>query len=191
MRTWVLSTRTNRSRRAVAWMLCVTGTLALSACTNDTKQPPVAGNSATEAGHEHAGHDHGDEHAGHEHGPHEGEMIELAGGKFHAELLHDHDTHTTTIYLLGEDAKTAAPIDAKELTMNVVVDGKPTQFSLPADAEASDPDGKSSKFELSDEGLCSALDTEGAKARLNAQIDGQAVTGDVPEHGHDHEGHRH
>lgn len=185
-------------RSAWTWMLFAAGTLALGACKNDAKPAPGAQSGAAEEGGAHEGHGHeesgheGHDHGAHEHGPHEGEIIELGGGKFHAELLHDHDTHTTTVYVLGEDVKTASPIEAQELTVNVVVDGKPQQFKLPAVPESSDPAGKSSKFELADEALCTALDTEGAKARLSAQVGGQALTGDVPEHGHEgDEGHKH
>jgi hypothetical protein len=180
----------NASLRLFAWlwMLAAAGTLSLTACTSEKAPAPVAQQTTEDQGHDHEGHDHAG-HEGHEHGPHEGELIELGAGKFHAELLHDHDTHTTTVYLLGEDAKTAMAIDATELTVNVVVDSKPQQFQLPAAPEAGDAEGKSSKFALTDEALCTALDAAGAKARLNAVIEGDAYTGDVPSHGH--EGHEH
>ncbi len=44
-----------------------------------------------------------------------------------------------TIYILDSAAKTAVPIDAQELVINLVHDGKPEQFKLAASPDAGDP----------------------------------------------------
>ena len=69
-----------------------------------------------------------DEHAHEEEGPHGGHIIELGTEDHHAELTHDEATHKVGIYLLGGDAKTAAPIEAESVTINVAEDGKPSQY---------------------------------------------------------------
>src|SRR5262245_49616328 len=80
-----------------------------------------------------AGEKAGGEHAEEEHahdleGPHGGHIIELGAESHHAELMHDEATHKVGIYLLGGDAKTAAPIDATKVTINVSEDSKPSQY---------------------------------------------------------------
>lgn len=166
-------------------------TLPFAGCNNATPPaPPVAQDSDAHDDHDHAAHDdHGHDHDAHAHGPHEGELVELGGGKFHGEVVHQHDDHLVIVYLLGGDAKTAAPVAATEVSVNLMVAGKPSQFKIPAAPDAADPTGTSSRFELKDEALCDALDAADANARLNAEIDGQAFTGEIAHHGH--EGHDH
>jgi hypothetical protein len=166
-------------------------TLPFAGCNNaPPPAPPVAQNGDAHDDHDHAAHDdHGHDHDAHAHGPHEGELVELGGGKFHGEVVHQHDEHLVIVYLLGADAKTATPVAATEVSVNLMVAGKPSQFKIPAAPDAADPAGKSSRFELKDEALCDALDAADAKARLNAEIEGQAFTGEIAHHAH--EGHDH
>ncbi len=93
----------------------------------------------------HAGHDHPSE------GPHGGELIDLGKEEYHAELVHDDATHTITIYVLDGSAKVAMPIEATEMALNLLVDGKPQQFKLPAKPEWR-PRGES--VVLCDHGSC-------------------------------------
>jgi hypothetical protein len=130
--------------------------------------------------------DHHDDHA-HE-GPHGGHIIELGDEEYHAELVHDDKTNTATVYVLDSSAKKAAPIAAEDVTINLTIDGKAQQFKLaakPLDGEQ----GKSSRFEASDEALMKALDAEGAKGRLNLTSEGKTYSGEI-EH-HDHDDHKH
>lgn len=138
--------------------------------------------------HEGDGHtDHGAPEAGHpEAGPHNGHLIELGKEEFHAELLHDDATHTITLYVLDGSATKMIPLAEKELTINLVADGKPTQFKIPATPQADDPSGQSTRFELVDETLCKALDDPKSKARLMLTIDGKQFSGDMAHHDHDH-----
>jgi hypothetical protein len=140
--------------------------------------PGPAGGAATSGG------DHGH---GHE-GPHGGQLIELGSDeKYHAELVHDDASGTVTVYLLDGEAKAAAPIDAAEVTLNLVVDGEPKQFKLPASAMDDDPEGRSSRFELTDSELLEALEG-GAEGRLSVEIDGTQRQGNLEHHEHEHEG---
>lgn len=135
--------------------------------------------TAAEEGHEHP-----------EEGPHHGALIELGDEEYHAELVHDEDAATVTIYLLDGAAKKAVAIDAKELTINVKRKGKPEQYKLDASPEKSDKKGMSSKFFAKSDKLCERLDEEGADCRLRVTIGSKAYTGKIA-HDHDHEGHDH
>lgn len=130
-----------------------------------------------------------DEHAGHGHahpaeGPHHGDLVELGAEEYHAEVVHE-SNGAVSVYLLDGTAKNAAPIDAAEVTFNVTHDGKPEQFKLPADPEATDPAGTSSRFTLSGSELDKHLDVEGATAKLVVTISGKSYSGQL-EHDHDH-----
>ncbi len=59
-------------------------------------------------------------------GPHHGSLIELGNEEYHAELVHD--AENVTVYILDSSASTATPIEAPELTINLMHDGKPAQF---------------------------------------------------------------
>ena len=71
-------------------------------------------------------------------GPHHGALIELGKEEYHAELVHDDRAGFVTIYILDGAAKTAVPIQAKEVTLNLLVGGKPRQFRLAALAQPGD-----------------------------------------------------
>ena len=72
------------------------------------------------------------EHAHPDEGPHGGSLVELGDEKYHAELLHDDDKGTVTIYLLDGAAKNAVLTDAKEITFNVKHAKEAEQFQLAA-----------------------------------------------------------
>lgn len=119
-------------------------------------------------------------------GPHHGSLIELGKEEYHAELVHD--DKTVTIYILDSAAKTVVPIDAKELVINLVHDGKPEQFKLAASPDTGDPPGKCSRFALQDAELIAELDHEHVAAKLSVSIAGKSYRGEIK---HDHGGHDH
>lgn len=124
------------------------------------------------------------------HGPHEGDLIELGNEAYHAELVHS-EGEEIVIYILGSDAKTAVPIEATEVVVNVVHDGKPEQFKLTASAKEGDPEGQSSRFTSSDAELSEHVHEEGSEAKLVVVIEGKQYTGKIAhDHDHDH-GHSH
>jgi hypothetical protein len=108
----------------------------------------------------------------------------LGSGKYHAEVVHDDASGLVTIYLLGEDAKTAAPIAEENLVINAVVDGKPQAFQLPAKPLEGEPEGQSSRFELTDPALVTAMDDPKSKARFNVTIAGTPYVGELEAHEH-------
>jgi hypothetical protein len=136
----------------------------------------------------HAEHDHPSE------GPHHGDLVELGNEEYHGEVVHG-EGGSVSVYILDSSAKLAVPIDAAELTINITHEGNAEQFKLPADRDATDPEGKSSRFTLKDEELSSDLDSHDAAARLVVTIDGKSFSGKIVhshegEHAHD-DGHKH
>ena len=134
-------------------------------------------------------------HAEHAHpteGPHGGDLIELGNEEYHAELVHDEKGGKVTIYILDAEAKVAVPIEAAELTINLKHDGQAEQFKLAASPDASDPQGKSSRFVSDDSELGEDLEHKGAEPQLVATINGKQYRGKIEHGDHGHEGgHKH
>jgi hypothetical protein len=130
--------------------------------------------------HEH--HDHGAK------GPHGGSIVELGDEEFHGEVVLDHDTHTLRVFVMGKDAKTAAPTSAKEVTLTP--EGK-TALVLKPVPQDGDGEGKSSRFELVDDDVIHALlDAKAIHGTLNLKINDTPYSGKVDYHlddvHHDH-----
>ncbi|MBD3675363.1 MAG: hypothetical protein HUJ26_17760 [Planctomycetaceae bacterium] len=135
---------------------------------------------------DHEGHDHGP--GGHDHpteGPHHGSLIELGAEEYHAEMVHAEESGSVTIYILDSAAKTAVPIEASEITINLKHDGKGEQFKLAAKPDSGDAEGKSSRFVSSDKELGEDLHSEDAEATLVLSINGKSYRGKIA-HDHDH-----
>jgi hypothetical protein len=117
-------------------------------------------------------------------GLHGGYIIGLDIENYHAELTHDDKTKKVGIYVLGEDAATVAPIEAKAVTVNVSVGDKPFEYALPAVVQPGDPAGKSSYFEIVSEPLLAIVTGRAGSApnvdvELSIAIDGKPRLGDV------------
>jgi hypothetical protein len=125
-------------------------------------------------------------HAHPSEGPHHGSLIELGREAYHAELVHDDATDTVTIYVLDGAAKDAVAIDAKQLTLNLVVGGKPQQFQLAARPQPTDPAGKCSAFGSTNGPMCKALDAKGTTGRVNVEVVGKMYVGKLGGHTHNH-----
>jgi hypothetical protein len=130
------------------------------------------------------------EHAEHPHeGPHGGLLVEIGKEEYHVEVCHSDKTHAVTVYVLDSTAKKVVPIAEKQITINLIADGKPTQFDLPAKPMDGEPAGQSSRFELVDKTLTESHGAETAKARVKLSIGGQEYTGFIEAHEegeHDH-----
>jgi hypothetical protein len=175
---------TSLNFKAAIFGLCVCG---FNGCGGGKPSGETAAETADAHEHEHA-----------EEGPHGGHIIELGNEDYHAELTHDDAEHRIGIYFLGSDAKTAKPIKAASVTINVSEDGKPSQYTLPAVPQAGEADGNSSYFEIVSEPLCAVVcgesEAERSHARMNVTIDEKPYVGlietEAHEHDHDH-GHAH
>jgi hypothetical protein len=139
--------------------------------------PPSASSDA------HNDDDHGHDHPGE--GPHHGQLIELGGEEYHAEMLHDDQAGTITIYVLDRAAKQTVPIKAREITINMTIDGQPRQFKLAAAPDEGDPEGTSSRFVLESAELAAHLDEDGSAPQLVLTIKGKSYRGKIT-HSHDH-----
>lgn len=166
--------------RNLEWCVVCAAQLMFVGCGGPAASP--TGGTATAAKHDH--HDHPSE------GPHHGELIELGKDEYHAELVHDDEQHTVTIYVLDSSAKVAVPIEAPSLALNLVGDGKPQQYTLAAKPLPTDPAGKCSCFVNSDKAMCEALDQKGTTGRLNLTIAGKAFVGKIVAHEHEHDQHK-
>ncbi|WP_110766472.1 hypothetical protein [Planctopirus hydrillae] len=174
-------------------VICLAGLgLAGSLMTGCGAEPGSAKQTKTSATpaktHDNHGHDHPEE------GPHHGQLVELGNEEYHAEVVHDDEAGTVTIYLLDGSAKNSVPIEAADVIMNLSLAGKAEQFKLPATPDTNDPAGKSSKFVSQDKVLCEKLDVHGVSARLVVMVDGKSYSGKLAhshDHEHDHEGSGH
>ena len=151
--------------------LCLVG---LTGCSKAKTNAPPSGQAAVAAHHHH----HGTAR-----GLHGGYIIGLDVENYHVELTYDEKANRVGIYVLGEDAATAAPIDAQPVTIKVTVDDKPTEYKLPAVPQPGDPAGKSSYFELVSEPLLATLagksKSQYPDIQLSATIDGKPHLGDI------------
>ena len=161
---------------SVQSVLVVMGLAGFSGCG---KGGAPAGGSAA------ADHEHAHEVAG----PHNGHIIELGADGYHAELTHDDAEHRVGVYILDGAAKTAAPIDAKSVMIHVSVADEPSEYELPAAAQADDPEGKASYFELVSEPLCRVVagEEEDSRARIKIVIGGKPYDGVIETEHHDHD----
>jgi hypothetical protein len=128
-----------------------------------------------------------DDHGHPTEGPHHGGLIELGNEEYHAELVHDEDAGSVTIYVLNAAATEQIPIDTSEVTINVKHDGQAEQFKLAALPDAGDPDGKSSRFVSTDAELGERLEEEESEPKLVVSINGKPFRGSIS-HAHE-EGH--
>lgn len=128
----------------------------------------------------------GHAHAHPTEGPHGGTLVELGKEDYHAELVHDEAADTVTVYLLDGAAKQPVAIDAKQLTLNLLVGGKPQQFPLPAEPLSTDPAGKCSAFGSSSAAIGKALHIKGTTGRLNVPVAGKVFVGKLGGHTHPH-----
>jgi hypothetical protein len=117
----------------------------------------------------------------HEHGPHGGHLVELGEEEYHAEVVFDQKDAKLTVYILDSTAKTPTPIDGKEITLKLAIDGKTEPFALAAVPQSSDPQGKSSRFELAGNADVKShiKDEEDLKGSVSATIGGKSFSGDI------------
>jgi hypothetical protein len=153
--------------------------LALAGC--NTSAPPADPGTAT-SGDSHAGHD--DEAHAHDHGagPHDGTIGEFGGGK-HIEFIADHAKQEATVYILGGDAKSPAPIKADKLVLTL--EGEPAvQVDLAAKPLEGEAEGESSRFVGTHEALGKEQEFAGT---VTAEVEGTPYEGEFKQEAHSHE----
>lgn len=101
---------------------------------------------------------HGDDED-HAPGPHGGLVFHIANGKWHGELKVDHAKKTATLWILGDDEKTSAPIKTDKVRLVVSSPAPKIEVDLlPTDA---DKDGKASAFTGSNDGFAAEKEYKG------------------------------
>ncbi len=148
--------------------------IGLIGCGKGKSNAPVAGQAP--AHHHH--HDHGMSR-----GPHGGQVIGLDIESYHVELTHDPASHHVGVYLLGEDAATAAPIEAASVTIDASVGDTSEKYTLPAVAQPGEAAGKSSYFELVSEPLDTVVSGQSGspigELQFNVTIAGKPQVGTI------------
>lgn len=157
----------------------------IGGCDTNKSTPQTRKGSTSSGEHVHAdGTVHKDHDGGHSHseGPHGGVIADWGGGKFHVEFTVDHDQKESVVYILGDDEKTSVPIDATEVTL--AIKEPPTQVTLTASPQESDPSGKSSRFVGQHENLGIVREFEGS---ISGLVGGVPYSGNFKEVAHDHD----
>jgi len=119
----------------------------------------------------------GDHHHGA--GPHGGVIADWGGGKYHVEFTVDHDKKQATVYILGSDAKTPAPIAASQLVLNI----NEPEFDVELKPEplGKESGGVSSRFVGQHENLEMEREFAGT---ISGEVDGTPYAGDFEEEPH-------
>jgi len=162
-----------------AFLAALLGTAGCGDSSTPTETP-------SQAGHEEHGHE---EHAHPTEGPHHGALVELGAEEFHAEVVHDDDGGTLTVYLLDSAAKEAAVSEASEIVINLKHGNKPEQHTLPAKSTAGQAEGQYSEYSLASRELLDALHEKNTTARLSITINGKPYVGTINHESH--AGHAH
>ena len=155
---------------------CSTLVYGFSGCDQKAKPAPEAAAEST---------DHGHDHPAHGAGPHGGTLSDWGGGAYHVEFTVDHDKHQATVYIVGSDEKSPAPIKTEVVHLTIL---EPmTELDLTAKPLAEETDGTSSRFVGTHKNLGKAQEFSGT---ISGEIEGTPYIGDFKEeaeaHGHEH-----
>jgi hypothetical protein len=124
---------------------------------------------------------HPDDHAHSDHGagPHDGTLADWGGGKYHVEFTVDHDKQEGTVYILGDDEKTASPITSAEIQL--IINDPAMQVTLKAAPQEGDPEGSASRFVGNHESLGVVQEYAGT---ISGVVEDTPYSGDFKEEPH-------
>lgn len=140
----------------------------------DSKQPEKAGTAAAKPAAAEA------KHAAHGTGPHEGAVADWGAGKYHVEFTVDHEKKQATVYVLGSDEKTAAPIKAKDGKILLSINQPAFQVELTASPEAGETSG-ASRYVGTNDKLGIVQEFAGS---ISGEVDGTPYVGEFKEEPH-------
>ena len=164
--------------------LLLTLTLALG-CGGGGDKPAPAPAATPAASSTPAKDDHGHTHEGHGEGPHEGAVADWGGGKFHVEFTVDHDKQEATVYILGDDEKTATPIKAGTILLSI--NAPKFQVELAAAPLEGEVEGTASRFVGKHESLGKVQEFAGS---ISGEVEGTPYVGDFTEEPHGENEHK-
>lgn len=121
-----------------AFCVLLTLTLLSSGCPNEATVPPVA----DEAGITTTGEPVDAGEVQHDEAPHGGQILDL--GDYHAEITVGGGQ--LTVYILGDDAQTAAPLEGASVVTNMKIGDERLAATLIPSPLEDDPAGQSSRF---------------------------------------------
>ena len=148
--------------------LCV-ATVALG-CSKEPAPAPAPGPTPPPAAKSESG-----EHA-HGTGPHGGTVTDWGGGAYHLEFTVSHPMKQVTVYVLGGDEKTPAPIKADKI--HLVITDPATEIDLTAQPLEGEAEGTSSRFVGVHDNIGIVQEYAGT---LSGEVDGKPYTGDFKE----------
>ena len=163
-------------KRFLTFMACSTMGYVLIGCgptPDPTPVPQATSNSPAK----------GEAHPAHGAGPHGGALTDWGGGAYHVEFTVDHDKKEVTVYIVGSDEKTPAPIKAQSI--HLVIDEPMTELDLAAKPVEGEAEGTSSRFVGTHDTIGVVREFAGT---ISGVIEGTPYTGDFKEepHGADH-----
>ncbi len=132
------------------------------------------------------GHNHGQKNGHPTKGPRGGALIELGNEELHAELLHDDETGTVTVFMLDAEAKRYVSVTSTEFVIQVRHEEQAEQFRLKAKPQKGDRQGTTSCFMIRNPKLVTLLDDHHSEARMGIKIGERSFVGRIA-HVHDHE----
>ena len=156
--------------------LLFTLTLVLGCGGGDKPAPKPNSTPAPAASSTPAKDDHGHNHAAHGAGPHEGAVADWGGGKYHVEFTVDHDKQEATVYILGDDEKTAAPVKTDKLLLSI--NDPKFQVELAAAPLEGEAEGTASRFVGKHESLGKVQEFAGT---ISGEVEGTPYVGDFKE----------
>ena len=109
-------------------------------------------------------------------GPHGGTITDWGGGAYHVEFTVDHDKKEATVYILGGDEKTPAPIKAEKV--HLVINNPMTEMDLAAQPLEGEPEGSSSRFVGTHDTMGIVQEFAGT---ISGEVEGTPYTGDFKE----------
>jgi hypothetical protein len=151
-------------------------------CSHESDQPSQTSNNGSDnvsaSAREGDGHAHGE-------APHGGTIADWGGGAYHVEFTVDHDAKATTVYILGDDAQTPAPVKVEKLLLTI---NEPAfQLELTPEPLPGEVNGTSSRFVARHENLGIVREFAGT---ISGDVDGTPYAGDFKEvagsQGHEH-----
>ncbi len=162
-------------RQLTLGVLAVAALANCGGCNGAKTEPAPSKTTATPSSSNH-GHDHPHSHGA---GPHDGTLADWGGGKYHVEFTVNHDQQEATVYILGGDEKTPAPIQAAEIQLSITEPA--LQVALKAVPQEGDPQGSASRFVGNHAGLGVVREYAGT---ITGVIEGTPYSGDFHEEPH-------
>ena len=163
-------------------LLAVFGCVGCEGPTETASEPGTHTHAdGTVHSNDHGGGGHGESGHSHDNPPHGGTYVDWGNGKYHVEFTVNHDKQEATVYILGDDAVTALPIDATEIQL--AINEPKFQIALKATPMDGEAEGVSSRFVGTHEGLGVVREYEGT---IFGNTGGKQYSGVLKELPHKH-----